>query len=214
MCLLVRVCVWNIWKDVKLPLAHWWLIFVVFSFWIILAGASGPSYLPDATKLWYDGGRVNWSFTCTCRSWHGCRGHSLQDHFDNLIYFRWWQPAKPRTGTSIFATWGLSTALLSQSGFIWLFTTGSATSEHSSEQGRRKVTSHWHSRWINQFFLADFKGLFSARVMHSTTKFAMLFLSKCVRVHRGVGVLVGVRAARRLLRRCTLLSLRCSRSCF
>ena len=23
------------------------------------AGASGPSYLPDATKLWYDGGRVN-----------------------------------------------------------------------------------------------------------------------------------------------------------
>ena len=30
------------------------------------AGASGPSYLPDATKLWYDGGRVNWSFTCTC----------------------------------------------------------------------------------------------------------------------------------------------------
>ena len=23
------------------------------------AGASGPSYLPDAAKLWYDGGRVN-----------------------------------------------------------------------------------------------------------------------------------------------------------
>ena len=29
-------------------------------------------------------------------------------------------------------------------------------------------------------FLAVFKGLFCAREMHSTTKFAMLFLSKCV----------------------------------
>jgi len=35
---------------------------------------------------------------------------------------------------------------------------GSATSEPSSEQGRRKLTSHWSSRWINQFscqFLMD-----------------------------------------------------------
>ena len=84
-------CVWTIWIDVKL---------LIFQF--TKAGASGPSYLPDATKLWYDRGRVNWSFTCTCRSWHGCRGHSLQDHLDNLIYFRWWHPAKPRTGTSFF----------------------------------------------------------------------------------------------------------------
>ena len=35
---------------------------------------------------------------------------------------------------------------------------GSAKSEPSSEQGRRKLTSHWSSRWINQFscqFLMD-----------------------------------------------------------
>ena len=32
----------------------------------ILAGASGSSYLPDATKLWYDEGWVVWSTICTC----------------------------------------------------------------------------------------------------------------------------------------------------
>ena len=30
------------------------------------AGASGPSYLPDATKLWYDGGSRSWPLRCTC----------------------------------------------------------------------------------------------------------------------------------------------------
>ena len=53
--------------------------FVVFN---LVAGASGPSYLPDATKLWYDGGRVNWSFTCT------------RDSFFGLLE---WHGAKPRT---------------------------------------------------------------------------------------------------------------------
>ena len=48
------------------------------------------------------------------------------------------------------------------------------------ERTWENFTSHWISRWINQFFLAVFKGLFCAREMHSTTKFAMLFLSKCV----------------------------------
>ena len=33
--------------------------FDLVQFYFVLAGASGPSYLPDATKLWYDGGRVN-----------------------------------------------------------------------------------------------------------------------------------------------------------
>ena len=32
-----------------------------------VAGASGPSYLPDATKLWYDGGSQSWPLWCTCR---------------------------------------------------------------------------------------------------------------------------------------------------
>ena len=50
-------------------------------------------------------------------------------------------------------------ALLSQSGINFQSNMyGSATSEPSSEQGRRKLTSHWSSRWINQFscqFLMD-----------------------------------------------------------
>jgi len=33
------------------------------------AGVSGSSYLPDATKLQYDEGRVDWSSTCTCTTW-------------------------------------------------------------------------------------------------------------------------------------------------
>ena len=31
------------------------------------AGVSGPSYLLDATKLWYDGGSRNWPLQCTCK---------------------------------------------------------------------------------------------------------------------------------------------------
>ena len=63
---------------------------------------------------------------------------------------------------------------------LFYFILDFTASEPSSEQGRRKFTSHWNSRWINQFSWQFFKGLFCARVMHSTTTFAMLFLSKCV----------------------------------
>ena len=40
------------------------------------------------------------------------------------------------------------------------FILGSVASEPSSEQGRRKHTSNWFSRWINHFLLSDFNGLF------------------------------------------------------
>ena len=37
---------------------------------------------------------------------------------------------------------------------------GSAASEPSSEQGRRKHTSHWSSRWVIQFSPVRFTGMF------------------------------------------------------
>ena len=48
------VCVRRVCRDVKLHSC------------LSKAGASGSSYLPDATKLWYDEGWVDWSSTCTC----------------------------------------------------------------------------------------------------------------------------------------------------
>ena len=89
------VCVWNIWIDVK-PLLDVLVFHCVldlifsrhdfFTSWF-RAGGLEPICLSSPTKLWHFGGWVVWSTTCTCRSWHGCRGHSLQDHFNNLIFF-------------------------------------------------------------------------------------------------------------------------------
>ena len=85
-------CVWNIWIDVKLltvVLPVFTLMLFPYWIWISQQGRQARhTYLTQ--RSWYDGGRVSWSFTCTCRSWHGCRGHSLQDQFDNLIYFCWY----------------------------------------------------------------------------------------------------------------------------
>ena len=43
---------------------------------------------------------------------------------------------------------------------LFYFILSSIASEPSSEQGRRKHTSNWIARWINQFLLSDFTGLF------------------------------------------------------
>ena len=43
---------------------------------------------------------------------------------------------------------------------VFYFILSSVASEPSSEQGRRKRTSNWISRWINQFLLSDCAGLF------------------------------------------------------
>ena len=84
---------------------------------------------------------------------------SWPDHPDVPAFFQFSSmgPAKPSTGMS-FKTVSIS-ALLSQSGII-LFYFEFVASEPSSEQGRRKHTSNWISRWINQFLLSDFTGLF------------------------------------------------------
>ena len=82
------VCVWNIWRDVKLLTRGFLLVFnlifgdlISFLFqyqnrFSFSAGELEPICLSSPTKLWHFGGWVVWSTTCTCRSWHGCRGHS------------------------------------------------------------------------------------------------------------------------------------------
>ena len=108
-----HVCVGNIWRVKLLTRVFFTgfqpdladLISCLLQFqnrFSFSAGGLEPICLSSPTKLWHFGGWVVWSTTCTCISWHGCRGHSLQDHFDNLIYFHWWHPAKPRTGTTFF----------------------------------------------------------------------------------------------------------------
>ena len=61
MCVCVCVCVWGTQTTTGLELE------VVSMLSTRVAGASGPSYLPDATKLWYDGGSQSWPLWCTCR---------------------------------------------------------------------------------------------------------------------------------------------------
>ena len=114
---------------------------LVNNFLAIYAGGQWISFHPlpnedGGLRLWYR----DWSSRRTC----------------NFPIYRQWQPAKPSTGMS-FKTVSFS-ALLSQSGI--LFFLSSVASEPSSEQGRRKHTSNWTSRWINHFLLSDCTGLF------------------------------------------------------
>ena len=66
-----NVCVWTICTDVKLPLFGWWLYFVFFRFWIILAGGQWISFHPlpnedGGLRLWYR----DWSSRRTCNFSH------------------------------------------------------------------------------------------------------------------------------------------------
>ena len=98
---------------------------------------------------------------------HGLNSHAY------LPIFRNGKRLNPRTSTPSKCQFRCS-ALLSQSGIIFIL--DFATSEPSSESLLR---TEIHAGSTN-FFLAVCKVLFCARLMHSTTKFAMLFLSKCV----------------------------------
>ena len=78
-------------------------------------------------------------------------GDAQSTYLLNLFHFRPWQPAKPRTGKSNFIFFS---AQLPQSAYFTILMTDNAASEHSSEQGRRKHTSHCSSRWVNKSFLS------------------------------------------------------------
>ena len=49
----------------------------------------------------------------------------------------------------------------------------------ASSKDVERILLHCLSRLVIHYFLSVFYGLFCARAMHSTTKFAMMFLSKC-----------------------------------
>ena len=90
-CLWVSVCVWNIWKDVKLLiclLRVFWELRFGIRYQTVTAGGTGPLWIPVPTKLFHNGGSGDWSPPCTCTNFH----------------FRPWQPAKPSTGMSLFPT--------------------------------------------------------------------------------------------------------------
>ena len=136
------VCVWAIWKDVKLPLFRWWLFFVVFAFELYLQGVAadhlGP--LPTKTPIW--SGDTDWDANLrTCTNFHFssmATGQAKNRHVD------------------LFSTSFLHCCR--QSAYSTNFMIKKTASEPSSEQGRRKFTSYWNSRWINKFswqFLRD-----------------------------------------------------------
>ena len=156
------VCVWTIWKDVKLPLFRWWLFFVVFAFELYLQGAQAHcGYL--------------------CQRSYSTMGEAEIDHLRvPAPIFISVHGNRPSPEPACRFVFNVFSALLPQSAYSTIFMIEKAASEPSSEQGRRKFTSYWNSRWINKFSWQFFKGLFCAREMHSTTKFALLFLSKCV----------------------------------
>ena len=102
-------------------------------------------------------------------------------HVPAQFHFRQWQPAKPRTGTSI--VFPLEGCLLHCCRNLDLFGYLQLVQLHLNLPQSKDVEKFYFALnfTLDQpIFLAVFKGLFCAREMHSTTKFAMLFLSKCV----------------------------------
>ena len=135
-------------------------------------------------KLWHFGGWVVWSTTCTCRSWHGCRGHSLQDQFENLIVEPPWRQSRLLCNFCNFPMSFSFSALLSQSvkmGTIWLSWKGSVSFQHMSSStdygdGNFSISLGSFHRPIP----VRYNWSVFARKMHSTSEFAKIVLSKCV----------------------------------
>ena len=152
------MCVWNIWKDVKLHVAWWWMIFVILVFESFLQGAPEAwiGQVPTKTPiqcLWYHG----WS------PWRTCQ------------FFLKWEEAQPKNLHVVHLNFSLFCTVVAIWHYFILFWTSLHQNLPQKVYFALKFT-------LDQliFFLAVCKGLFCARVMHSTTKFAMLFLSKCV----------------------------------
>ena len=108
-----HVCVWNIWKDVKL------LTFVVSYFSVswkqqIAGGQRGLAKLCP-TKLFASiPGSTDWSSVCTCQVMITCCSGFASDFISILS----WHPAKPRTGKSIRFSFHFCTVVA-----IWNFHT-------------------------------------------------------------------------------------------
>ena len=169
-----RACVWTIWKDVKLLLPilpvpssfYFWhgkkmLNFPDFCrhyFISFQAGGTGPLWIPVPMKLFHNGGSGGWSPPCTCK----------------FPIYRQWQPAKPRTGTSnnwfLFLLFRCTVVAICQ---LISFSTGHGDDSFSMFLGSFHRPIPVRYNW----------SVF-ARKIHSTSKFAMTVLSKCV-IHAG-----------------------------
>ena len=75
------------------------------------------------------------------------------------IFFRNGKRLNPRTSMSSIGHVNFFCTVVAIWNYFRSNLYGSATSEPSSEQGRRKHTSNWISRWINHFLLSDPIGL-------------------------------------------------------
>ena len=142
-CIHVCMCVWTICTDVKLPLFGWWFCFVSTRFWTMFAGGTWSMDRSGANEDTYPMLVISRLITVTYlpifsemgRGWTQeppCRSFEFSLHCTDVAIWKCFR-------YNLY---------------------GSATSEPSSEQGRRKHTSHWISRWINHFLLSDFNGLF------------------------------------------------------
>ena len=155
-----EACVWTIWKDVK-------LLNILYK-----AGGSGRSFgtaTNEDTHLiwWYRLGRQSAYVHQFFISVNGNRPSQ--------------EPARryfPLEGCLLHCCRNLDLF-----GYLQLVQLHQNLPQSKDVESLLRTEIHAGS---TNFFLAVCKGLFCARVMHSTTKFAMLFLSKCVWVKASV----------------------------
>ena len=150
-----RVCVRTIWTDVKL------LSLLTLSFTPICRGHAAIMQT-HANEAMHDGGSRGWSPWCTCTVVITCCSGSASFVIYVAITACEWQPAKPRTGMSI-----VFSQIFHNFGYNFCFSFSVSLLEY--EFFFKKPCPIFSGDW----------GLF-ARMIHSTSQFAMTILSKCV----------------------------------
>ena len=128
------VCVWNIWRDATLLTAAFHGLNMLF---VSMQGAAGNVIVlqPTKTAMTFcdiDPGR-----------W-----------IDVPANFQKWEEAQPKNLHVVSFDFSIYCTVVAIWNYFRSNMYGSATSEPSSEQGRRKHTSHWSSRRVNQSFLS------------------------------------------------------------
>ena len=150
------VCVWNIWKDVKL------LTFVVSYFSVswkqqIAGGQRGLAKLCPAKLFASTPGSTDWSPACTCQIMITCCSGFASDFISILS----WHPAKPRTGKSIRFSFHYCTVVAIWN-FLWSIEEERAASEwfDSSSKDVERLPSNSFSLLIFQLLVSGFTEVF------------------------------------------------------
>ena len=162
---LLYYCMWSLCVCVdhlhrcKTSLFSWRLCFVFYQFCIIIAGGTGPLWIPVPTKLFHNGGSGDWSPPCTCTNFH----------------FRQWRPAKPSTsmsfGFSIFH-YGLCC--------IWTFFRTSMSTGFNPLYGFRNL-NYCRFRQMEQLLLARTKTeFFYIGFLAQSSNFSCQTLGDCL----------------------------------